>query len=165
VSTPYDVNDGQPDDGHDLAADHPVGRCSTRNGRDCVNRREVVRVSLSGIALALLSGCALLPAAGSRPNASVRIGLLSARGLADIDSLVNALVQRLGELGWADGNNIVLDLRGANGDRAALPALTDELVNLPVNIIVTDGTAPVQVARQATSSIPQDVAVQVTEWL
>ena len=57
-------------------------------------------------------------------------------------------------LGYIEGKNYVIEARFADTDRSRLPALAKELVELPVDIIVTVGTPPVRAAKNATATIP-----------
>src|SRR5262245_28357024 len=50
----------------------------------------------------------------------------------------NALRKGLRDLGYIEGQTIVLDFRFARGNLDALPELAAELVRLPVDVIVTD---------------------------
>jgi putative ABC transport system substrate-binding protein len=63
---------------------------------------------------------------------------------------------RLGlrELGYAEGRNIVIEYRWADGKSERLPALAGELVRLKVDVILTSGTPGGLAAKSATSTIP-----------
>jgi putative ABC transport system substrate-binding protein len=64
-----------------------------------------------------------------------------------------AFRQGLRELGYVEGQNIIVEYRPA--DRAdQLPALAAELVNLKVDVIVAGGSQAVRAAQEATRSIP-----------
>jgi putative tryptophan/tyrosine transport system substrate-binding protein len=66
---------------------------------------------------------------------------------------ISAFRQGLRELGYIEGQNIVVEDRPA--DRAdRLPDLATELVGLKVQIIVAEGSQAVRAAQQATKSIP-----------
>src|SRR5262245_54585950 len=65
-----------------------------------------------------------------------------------------AFKQGLRELGWIEGQNIAIEYRWAAGQVARLPALTEELIRLPVDMIVALATPVVQAAKAATPSIP-----------
>ena len=58
------------------------------------------------------------------------------------------------ELGYAEGRNLVIEWRFADGKYEPLAGLADELVRLKVELIVTHGNAAIQAARGATSTIP-----------
>ena len=81
-----------------------------------------------------------------------RIGYLAARlGPGPND---RAFQQGLRELGYVEGQNIIIETRwaGANPDR--LPSLAAELVRLKVDIIVTSGSTSTRAAKKATVTIP-----------
>jgi putative ABC transport system substrate-binding protein len=50
---------------------------------------------------------------------------------------VSAFWQRLSELGWVEGRNLVIDARWAEGRIDRLPALMQEVVARKVDLIVT----------------------------
>jgi putative ABC transport system substrate-binding protein len=86
----------------------------------------------------LLTGCAVLPILGtaSLPGV-VRIGILSGSA-ADVVSKneIDGLKQGLGELGYMDGQSILFEERDAGGNDQLLPRLVDELLRLPVDVLV-----------------------------
>ena len=65
-----------------------------------------------------------------------------------------ALRERLRELGYVEGQNIVFESRWGNEQRDRLPGLAAELVTLRVDIIVTATGDAALAAKQATGSIP-----------
>ena len=67
---------------------------------------------------------------------------------------LNAFRQGLGELGYEEGRNYVIDARFADTDRSRLPALAQELADRSVDVIVTIGTVTTRAAKAATSTIP-----------
>jgi putative ABC transport system substrate-binding protein len=88
-----------------------------------------------------------------------RIGLLTRKTDASVSAQLNAFRQGLADLGWAEGRNIRIERRDAEGQAERLFPLALELVGLNVNVIVTVDTPPTQAAKQATSTIPIVVAV------
>ena len=64
-----------------------------------------------------------------------------------------AFVQRLRELGWIEGRNVVIEYRWGDGSSERAAEIAAEFVRLKVNVIVTAGGA-VLAAKQATSVIP-----------
>ncbi len=63
--------------------------------------------------------------------------------------------QGLRELGYAEGKNIAIEYRFAEGKLDRLPDLAAELVRLKVDVIVTVGGTPsILAAKNATSTIP-----------
>lgn len=73
--------------------------------------------------------------------------------LAGQDSVI--VKQRLNELGYAEGKNLVFDFRSADGQPERLPGLAHELVRTNPDVIVTGfGTLTAKAAQAATSTIP-----------
>ena len=75
-------------------------------------------------------------------------------GIIDDAPIWDHFRQGLRELGYVEGRNIAIEYRSAEGrpDRLAIAAA--ELAALPVDVIVTWGSAPTQAAKQATTTIP-----------
>jgi ABC-type uncharacterized transport system substrate-binding protein len=65
-----------------------------------------------------------------------------------------ALEQRLAELGYVEGRNLVIDFRTAEGRLDRLPALAAELVGLRPDVFVTLSTPGGMAAKNATQTIP-----------
>ena len=63
---------------------------------------------------------------------------------------LTALRAGLRALGYREGHTVILEERWAAGELARLPTLAAELVQLPVDIIVTSGASAVRAARDAT---------------
>src|SRR5215831_19531649 len=84
-----------------------------------------------------------------------RIGLLSLTSPSDRPPLLDAFRQSLRELGWVEGQNIVIDYRYAEGRVDRLPDLAAELVRLKVDLIIAmAGTQVATAAKNATETIP-----------
>src|SRR6266550_5063247 len=97
-------------------------------GASVIHAREAPRLSRVGI---------LIPESG-RPEAQ------SVKGLRD----------GLKELGYKERENILLEMRDAKGDRAALKPMANELVSKKVDLIFTTGTRSTGEAMAATNEIP-----------
>src|SRR5260370_19861778 len=65
-----------------------------------------------------------------------------------------AFEQRLRELGYIDGRNIVIESRNAEGEVDRLPDVPADLVRLDVNVIVTATDPATHAAKEATTTIP-----------
>ena len=94
-------------------------------------------------------------AIGAQPPAKTfRVGVLSTVTPRTAPQF-EALRQRLGELGYVEGENTVIEFRNAQGRVDRLPGLAAELVRLNVDVIVAPGPeATLKAARQATGTIP-----------
>jgi putative tryptophan/tyrosine transport system substrate-binding protein len=101
--------------------------------------------------------CAMLFALGASAEAQQqkkvpRIGVLRP-GLAAAPNY-EAFRQGLRELGYVEGQNVLLEFRDGEGKAERLPDLAAELVRLKVDVIVTSSTPAIQAVKQATVTIP-----------
>ena len=81
-----------------------------------------------------------------------RIGWLTLTGMSA--SRQEAFPQGLRELGYIDGQNIIIEHRVARGQPTRLPALAAELVELKVDVLVALEPPAVRAAKNATKTIP-----------
>ena len=84
-----------------------------------------------------------------KPN---RIGYISGRSKAG--PLDEVFKTALRDLGYVEGQNISITYRWAEEKLDRLPALAGELVQLKVDVIVTETTPAAQAAKKATTAIP-----------
>src|SRR5437867_1187208 len=83
-----------------------------------------------------------------------RIGYLSAGSASSNLPRIEAFRQGLRDLGYVEEKNISLQYRWAEGGYARLPDLAAELVQLKVDVIVTNTGPAARAAKQATQTIP-----------
>lgn len=114
------------------------------------SRRQFLQCSLALAGISLLSGCEKSPSPATVP----RIGFLAVGSRGGRAFLINGFLQGLRELGYVEGQNIVIEYRFSEDRDDRLPELAAELVNLKVRLIVASGTPASFAARQATSTIP-----------
>ena len=65
-----------------------------------------------------------------------------------------ALREGLRQLGYAEGQNLVIEYRSADGRDDRFPGLARELLALKVDVIVTRGTPAAKAVKNATSTVP-----------
>jgi len=82
-----------------------------------------------------------------------RVGFLSPAA-SETGGTVTAFRKGIRDLGYLEGQTIVIDFCLSKGITDALPALAEELVRIPVDVIVTDGTSAALAAFAATRTIP-----------
>jgi putative ABC transport system substrate-binding protein len=112
-----------------------------------------LRLLISGLCALLFALCATAQA--QQPGKMPRIGLLISASTAATATFIDAFQQGLRELGYAEGKNVAIERRFADGKLDRLPDLATELVRLKVDIIVAAGSnLAVRAAKQATSTIP-----------
>jgi putative tryptophan/tyrosine transport system substrate-binding protein len=103
-----------------------------------------------------LLGAVTLPFAvhAQRAGKSPVIGYIGANSEAIDRPRINAFMQRLSDLGWAEGRNIAVDARFTQGVVARAGEIAAEFVRRPVDLILTAGDAQVIAAKKATDAIP-----------
>src|SRR6266700_5523782 len=107
------------------------------------------------VTLALTLFAVPLAADAQQAGKVPRIGFLRVTSPSDRPPLLDAFRQGLRELGWVEGQNIVIDYRYAEGRVDRLPDLAAELVRLKVDLIVASaGTQAATAAKNATETIP-----------
>jgi putative ABC transport system substrate-binding protein len=83
-----------------------------------------------------------------------RVGYLQQNSAEASPHLLVAFRQALGERGWVEGQNVLIEVRNADGKVDRLPALVAELIRLNVDVIVAGSSRATWAARDATKSIP-----------
>src|SRR5450432_2362338 len=116
-----------------------------------MNRRNATLALLLGpIAFRAAVGAADAQQAGK----VYRIGYLSAPSRESVAQAHEAFRRALRELGWIEGQNLIIEYRWANGKVERLPDLAAELVALNLDLIVAPAGSAALAAKKATSSIP-----------
>jgi putative ABC transport system substrate-binding protein len=86
------------------------------------------------------------------------LGLLGTASAIAMGPWMAATVQRLRELGWIEGQSVVIELRWADGRPERIAEIAAEFSRLKVDIIVTTGTA-ISIIRETTGAIPLVFAI------
>src|SRR5262245_62168422 len=107
--------------------------------------------------LALIGGAAIwpLPAQGQQVSPRV-LGVLALDSLEVVRAAMRAgfILRRLAEMGYVEGQNLVIEYRGADGYEERLKELAADLVQRRVDVIVATSGPPIVAAKSATTSIP-----------
>ena len=107
--------------------------------------------------LTLIGGAAAvwpLAARAQQRGQVAHIGILETKSRELNAANLSAFQQGLRELGYVEGQNLLLEYRSADGRTERFPGLAAELVELKVDIIVTRGTPAALAAKKATETIP-----------
>lgn len=83
------------------------------------------------------------------------IGYLGAESPDRFATRLAAFRHGLAEMNYAEGRNVAIEYRWANGDSSRLPELAADLVRIKVAVLVAPGSANAAIAaKKATSTIP-----------
>jgi putative ABC transport system substrate-binding protein len=89
-----------------------------------------------------------------QPKKVPRIVYLAASPASANAGRLEAFRQGLRDIGYVEGENIVIEARYADGKFDRLPALAAELVRLKVDVIITAGPPVTRAVKEATATIP-----------
>jgi putative tryptophan/tyrosine transport system substrate-binding protein len=106
-----------------------------------MRRREFIR---------LLGGAAAWPLSAHAQTKPARIGWFTVAPHPYIDGFRRGLR----ELGWIEGENLVIEHIYADGHPERLPALAAELARVPYDLVVASGSDALEAARTAIHSVP-----------
>ena len=119
-----------------------------------LTRRRFLRGSLGLATVGLLAGCGLVSRSPRGPADPGRIGFLVPSGNP---LQLEGFRDGLRDLGYVEGQNILIEYRDAERDVERLPALAAELVGLPLEVIVSPSTLSLAAVRGAK---PADLPVE-----
>jgi putative tryptophan/tyrosine transport system substrate-binding protein len=111
------------------------------------------KTALGLLALVLMISVPITEA--QQPNKVHRIGYLSGTDPATDSPRAEGIRAALRELGYIEGQNIIIEYRHSEGKRDRYPELVADLLRLKVElIVVAGGTTPIRAAKNATKTIP-----------
>ena len=113
----------------------------------------------------VLSGAAAWPSAVlSQPKRTSRIGFLGLTSPVTHARLLNAFRRGLNDLGYVEGQNIILEYRWAEGRYDRLPQLATDLSQANVELVVAYGSEGALAAKRSITTLPV-VAVSVGDFI
>ncbi len=116
----------------------------------------MLKVARLGVAAAilLLAASSTLQAQQSARVPRIALLMTGSLGSPETKASLDAVRQGLREHGYAEGQNILIEYRSADGNIERLPGLAIELARLNVDLIVAGATPAGRAARAATATIP-----------
>ena len=117
--------------------------------RGAPSRRAVVTVLTMAAVLALLAS---LVADAQPPGKVPRVGVISE--FAPAHPFIASFRQGLRELGYTEGQNIVVDFRHAQGALDRVSSFAAELIALNVGVLVVGGTESAKLVKAKTTTVP-----------
>ena len=112
-----------------------------------VLRRRVVLAAVALLAAPLASF--------AQHNSKIwRIGFLTTGTVASSQGQIDAFLRGLSEIGYADGKNVILERRFADGKLERLPALVTELLAQKIDLVFAPSGVAAQAAKKSGTTIP-----------
>ena len=122
-----------------------------------MSRRLALLAFALSFASAIVLGSPLLRAAEPADKVA-RVGFVGLESPSTAPLGVSVFWERLRELGWVEGQNLITESRWAEGRTDRLPALMTEVVGRNLDVLVTYSTPAAIAAKNATSTVPIVVA-------
>ncbi len=116
-----------------------------------MRRREFSCLVMGAMVMSAMAGRPALAQQGGKIH---RIGILESVSAVRNASNLDALRRRLRELGYVEGQNLVIEYRSAEGRNERFPSLASELAGLKLDLIVTRGTPATIALQNATGTVP-----------
>jgi putative tryptophan/tyrosine transport system substrate-binding protein len=107
------------------------------------------------LSFAVCAAIGLPLAANAQSGRARRIGLMANLSLLPIERFR----ERMKQLGYVEGQNLLVEYRFAEGRDELYAGFAEELVSMPVELIVAWGTPAAFAAKRATSKIPVVITV------
>jgi putative ABC transport system substrate-binding protein len=94
------------------------------------------------------------PAWAQQRSRPARIGVLTLASQKSLETRLAAFREGLRQLGYIEGENIIIEWRAADGDTERLPGLASELVRLDLDLVVAVATPSALAVKRMTATTP-----------
>ena len=122
-----------------------------------MDRRRFLLTSLAGVAFT-----APLAAEAQQQAVKARVGVMVPGSISGGDQfplLVKAFRDGLRELGWIEGQTVVIETRWGEGRLGEFPRIASGLIALPVDVLVAWGPEAIRAAQHASVTVPIVMAI------
>ena len=115
----------------------------------------VIARALAAVVVTLLA-LPVMPGAGGAQTAGrpPRLAFVDLRDSDTASHIIRGLRDGLKELGYVEGQTVIVEYRFAEGQPDRLPAIFAELLRLKVDVLLTVGTVVTLAAQRATATVP-----------
>lgn len=115
-----------------------------------------MKVRTAALILTLVLGLLIvpLPAEAQQPGKVYRVGYMSVSSRQSGEHLIQIFLRALRERGLAEGQNLLIEWRWAEGKTERLPGFAAELVHMNVDLIMAPQTDSALAAKNVTRTIP-----------
>jgi putative ABC transport system substrate-binding protein len=114
----------------------------------------IAQHSVLPLALCAILFALSMPVEAQEAKKVPRIGFLGSGSVSSMASRTQSFQQGLRDLGYVEGQNIIIDYRFAEGSDHRFPALTVELLRFNPDVLITSGSPGTRALMKATRSIP-----------
>jgi putative ABC transport system substrate-binding protein len=120
-----------------------------------LGRRRLLQSGLAGAGVVLLAGCGLPAPPWAEPAPRIRrVGYLTIGApTANRRPRIENVKETLRDLGWIEGRDIIYEPRYPE-QAVDMPAAVDELIRLPVDLMIVAGLVAARAVQAATRTIP-----------
>ena len=118
-----------------------------------LTRRRFLQAGLSLATVGFVVGCERIPVPGRTVPRVPRVGLL-VPGSPPTRPTLEGFRRGIREVGYVEGETVVLDIRWDEGKPDAWPGLVADLLRQEVDVIVAGTTPSIRPAQEATKTIP-----------
>jgi ABC-type uncharacterized transport system substrate-binding protein len=119
-----------------------------------VTTRRALTSFAAAVVAAVMVACGFSHAVAQARESMPRVGILTPAPSTAATPLWDAFREAMKEIGYVEGKSVVYEYRSAEGQLDRLPQLVDELVKIPVKVMVVANTSANLAAKKATKTIP-----------
>ena len=121
--------------------------------QQAIVRNKTMKKKIFCLALGAMLSAFGFPVEAQQAKKVPRIGFLEGASISESQGL-DPFRQGLRDLGYLDGQNVIVEIRAMEGKPDRIPELLAELLRRKVDVIVTPVAAGAQAAKKATTTIP-----------